>query len=165
MKRQQSNASIQMSILLACMFVGCRTPNWWPTVRFVWCHAPPTVLRVRIFKLARPTTQEQVQGTRLRRHRQLQFQFQFQFHNAMRLLPRLTKMQPPSAQPPLSDWPHINRVRRATPRPRLTLRQSKQKDRSSYPPTCRARKPHRSTCREKMQMASRWMPLSKRKIY
>ncbi len=29
MKRQQSNASIQMSILLACMFVGCRTPNWW----------------------------------------------------------------------------------------------------------------------------------------
>ena len=29
MKRQQSNASIQLSILLACMFVGCRTPNWW----------------------------------------------------------------------------------------------------------------------------------------
>jgi outer membrane protein, heavy metal efflux system len=29
MKRQQINASIQMSILLACMFVGCRTPNWW----------------------------------------------------------------------------------------------------------------------------------------
>jgi len=29
MQRQQSYASIQMSILLACMFVGCRTPKWW----------------------------------------------------------------------------------------------------------------------------------------